>query len=410
MAFNIFKSITNKYRQYQYAKMFSGQSPIFSQFGEDVYASDVVKNCVRIKANEMSKLQPKHIRRIDDDRQEVVNGTINRLLRVSPNPLMTTAEFLEKCVWLRETTYNCFIYPTYNVVSEQRVYTGFYPLRPTNVDFLEDLSGVLFVKFTFANSDTHTLPYEDVIHWRKDFSLNDFMGGDENGKVDNSHILRVLNINNTLLEGLDKAIKSSLAINGIIKVNTMLDGEKQEKERIAFEEKLKNSDSGIIAMDLKGEYVPINRNNPIVIDKATLEFVQSKILNNYGVSFPILSGDFTDEQYQAFYEKTLEADINSLGQAFTKTLFSNRQLDVGNEVIFYSQKLLFTNTKNKIAVADILGNRGALTDNQLLALFGYPPFEGGDKRHMSLNFINRDIADKYQLSKTAKGKGVVNNE
>ena len=61
--------------------------------------------------------------------------------------------------------------------------------------------------------------------------------------------------------------------------------------------------------------------------------------------------------------------------------------------------MLFTNTKNKIAVADILGNRGALTDNQLLALFGYPPFEGGDIRHMSLNFINRDIADSYQMQK-----------
>ena len=100
--------------------------------------------------------------------------------------------------------------------------------------------------------------------------------------------------------------------------------------------------------------------------------------------------------------------IISLEQAFTKTLYTERELDMGNKVIFYPQKLLFTNTKNKIAVADILGNRGALTDNQLLALFGYPPFEDGDKRHMSLNFVNREIADRYQLEKS--GKGVNGNE
>lgn len=410
MALNIFKSIFNKYKEYQYAKMFSGQTPIFSQFGEDIYASDVVKNCVRAIATEMSKLQPKHIRRQGEDQQQTVIGSINRLLRCSPNPLMTTSEFLEKCTWLRETTNNCFIYPTYELNGSSRVYTGFYPLKPTNVEFLEDLSGTLFVKFTFGNGSDTTLPYQDIIHWRKDFSLNDFMGGDINGQPDNSHILKTLKIDHVLLEGLDKAVKSSLAINGILKINTMLDDEKQEKERTEFEKKLKNSESGIIPLDMKGEYVPIQRSNPVVIDKSTLEFLQSKILNNFGVSFPILTGDYTDQQYQAFYEKTLEPMINSLGQAFTKTLFSDRELDVGNEVIFYYQKLLFTNTENKIAVANVLGSIGALTDNQLLELFGYPPFEDGDIRHMSLNFINRAIADGYQMSKTSTGKGVNNNE
>jgi len=146
-----------------------------------------------------------------------------------------------------------------------------------------------------------------------------------------------------------------------------------------------------------------------MIDKDTLEFIERKILNHYGVSVAILNGDFTDEQYQAFYEKKLEQNLIGLGQAFSKTLFTDRELDYGNEVIFYGQKLLFTNTKNKIAVADILGNRGALTDNQLLELFGYPPFEDGDTRHMSLNYINRDIADSYQASKFNSDKGVNEN-
>ncbi|MEG0297676.1 MAG: phage portal protein [Clostridium sp.] len=410
MGFNIFKSIKSKYREYQYAKMFSGQTPVFSQFGEDVYASDVVKNCVRCIASEMSKLKPQHIRVLDDDKQEVIKSSINRLLRFSPNPIMTIAEFLEKCVWLRETTYNCFIYPTYVYTGEKKIYTGLYPLKPINVDFLEDSTETIFVKFTFGNGSDFTLPYSEVIHWRKDYSLNDFMGGDANGNVDNTHILKVLNINNTIVEGLDKAVKSSLTVNGIMKINTMLDDDKQKNEREKFEAQIRASNSGIIAMDLKGDYIPINKANPVMVDKNILEFMQSKILNNYGVSVPILTGDFTDEQYQAFYDKTLEPMINSLGQAFSKTLFSSRELEVGNEVIFYAQQLLFTNTKNKIAVADILGNRGALTDNQLCRLFGYPPFEGGDIRHMSLNYINRDIADQYQASKIQLGKEVSENK
>jgi len=151
-------------------------------------------------------------------------------------------------------------------------------------------------------------------------------------------------------------------------------------------------------MDLKGEYVPLNV-DPKLIDKDTMDFIQSKILYYYGVSFPILSGDFTDEQYQAFYEKTLEPLVISLGQSFTKCLFTEGELNNGNEIAFYPQKLLFTNVKNKIAVADILGNRGALENNQLLDLFGYPPYEGGSERFVSLNFIDANLANEYQMKK-----------
>jgi HK97 family phage portal protein len=413
MAFkNIFKSYKEKILLKKYANLLSGGTPVFSQFGNDIYASDIVINCIRSIATEMGKLEPKHIR-VTNNIQSVVNSSINRLLKFGPNEYMTTKDFLEKCTWLYEKTYNCFIYPMYELKNVSggtiRYYTGFYPLNPTSIDFLESNDGNIYIKFYFGNGENYTLPYRDIIHWRKDFSDNDIMGGDINGNPKNQDILKVLKINHTITEGLDKAVKSSLSVRGLLKIQTLLDDEKQQKEREEFERKLVNSQSGIIPIDLKQEYIPIDV-NPTIIDKSTLEFVERKILNHFGVSLAIINGDFTDEQYQAFYEKKLESNIIALGQAFSKTLFTNRELEHGNEVIFYGQKLLFTNTKNKIAVADILGNRGALTDNQLLELFGYPPFEGGDTRHMSLNFINRDIADNYQMNKFEKNKGVIKDE
>ncbi len=413
MAFkSIFRSYKEKKMIKEYAKMLSGGIPVFSQFGNDIYASDVINNCIRSIATEMGKLEPKHIRTTNNI-QSNVNSSINRLLKFGPNEFMTTKDFLEKCTWIYEKNYNCFIYPMYELRDTTggtvRYYTGFYPLNPTNVDFLQDIEGSIYIKFYFGNGENYTLPYSDIIHWRKDFSDNDIMGGDINGNPKNQDILKVLKVNHTITEGLDKAVRSSLSVRGLLKIQTLLDDDKQEEERKEFERKLLNSQSGIMPIDLKQEYIPLDV-NPTVIDKNTLEFVERKILNHYGVSLAIINGDFTDEQYQAFYEKKLEPNIIALGQAFSKTLFTNGELEHGNEVIFYGQKLLFTNTKNKIAVADILGNRGALTDNQLLELFGYPPFEGGDTRHMSLNFINRDIADNYQMSKFDKSKGVSINE
>lgn len=212
------------------------------------------------------------------------------------------------------------------------------------------------------------------------------------------------------MQGIKKSIKSSLSVKGIMKVNTMLDDEEQEKKRAEFETKMKNSESGIVPMDIKGDYIPI-KIDPKVIDKDTMEFIDKRILANFGVSLKILNGDFTEEDYQAYYEKKLEPMIISLGRAFTKTLFTDRELDVGNEIIFYQQGLMYMNTANKINAVDILTRLGTITDNEVLAAFGYPPFEGGDIRHMSLNYINRDIADQYQLAgATKKAKEGDNSE
>lgn len=391
-----------------------GGAPAFSQFGENIYASDIVQNAIRSIASEIGKLNPQHIRTDPNTGiQKVVNSSINKLLKYGPNPLMNTTDFLEKIVYLREVNKNAFIYPTYNEISMgenyvKREYTAFYPLNPTQVDFLEDVSGKLFVKMYFAKGDSYTLPYGDVIHWRKDFGANDFMGGDENGKPNNSALLKLLKINDITIQGFEKGLKASLTIRGLLKINTMMDDGKQAKEREAFEKKLNDTKSGILAVDLKNDFVPINL-DPKMIDKDTMEFLDKRVLNNYGTSLAIICGDFTEEQYQAFYEKTLEPMIISLGRAFTRILFTDRELDVGNEIIFYGQGLLFTNMANKIAAVDVLSSRGVLTDNQILAIFGYPPFEGGDVRNKSLNYINREIADQYQMS-SVKGKEVKSGE
>jgi len=408
--FNFLKGAKKTMQNMKYAKMMNGYTPVFSQFGNDVYASDIVQNAISIICNDMSKLLPKHIR-IDPKTgmQTVENDELNRLLKFGPNQLMTTSDFISKIVFQYEYNKNAWIYPTYNKIplgngKYKRYYTGLWPLNPSSVEFLEDTTGKLFVKFYFADGEPYVLPYDDVIHWRKDYSLNDFMGGDQNGNPNNKGLLKLLNANDTILQGIEKGVKASFSIRGVLKINTMLDEEKQEEERQKFEAKIKNGESGILAIDNKSDYIPITV-DPKFIDKDTMEFIDNRVLANYGVSRPIFNGDFTEEQYQSYYEKKLEPMIISLGRAFTKILFTNRQLEIGHEIIFYQQGLMYMNTTNKINAVDILTRIGTLTDNQVLSIFGYPPFEGGDVRKQSLNYINRDIADQYQLmSSVKKGK------
>ncbi|MFS1511879.1 phage portal protein [Chengkuizengella sp. SCS-71B] len=405
--FNSMKGFLNKNNKYmQQAKLLNGYTPIFNQFGTDIYASDVIQSAIDCIATECSKLQPKHIRMDSNGMQTIVKGSINRLFKFSPNELMTTRDFIEKVIWLLYMNNNAFIYPTYDLVryegTENREYTGFYPINPAQVTFLQDSTSKFFAKFSFSNGQEYTLPYSDVIHLRKKFSVNEVMGGGMNGQADNSAILKVLEINDTVLQGLDKAIKKSLSVTGILNIKTMLEDKKQEEERKKFEAAIKNNESGIIALDLKGDYTDIKA-NPKIIDKDTLQFLDNKVLRYYGVPIPILSGDFTDEQYQAFYEKTLEPIIISLGQAFSKTLFTSSQLNHGNEIIFYQKDMMYLSTSAKLDLLKTAGEQGLLTDNQKLALIGYPPIKGGEKRTMSLNYIDVDLVNSYQMGRAKNG-------
>lgn len=387
----------NQNKRLRYAQMLNGTVPVFSQFGKNIYASDIVQVCIDRIATEISKLQPRHIRTDRDKMQVSPKSSINRLFKFAPNPLMTTRDFLEKTVWLLFMNYNSFIYPATETINGITDYSGFYPLNPTSVEFLQDETNRLFIKFYFSNGFDSTLPYSDIIHLRKKFSINDIMGGGMGGQPDNDALLKVLEINDTVMQGVGKAIKTSLSIKVIQKINTMLDDDKLREERQRLEDKIASGDSAIVPTDLKGEFVPLNI-DPKIIDKDTMQFLQDKVLSWYGVSVPILTGKFTDEEYQSFYEITLEPILISLGQAFSKCLFSDRELDVGNEMIFYQRDMMYLSTKSKLDLLKITGEQGLLKDNQKLALLGYPPIDGGDRITQSLNYIDRSIINTYQLN------------
>jgi hypothetical protein len=81
--------ISKRPGQLAYAKMLDGSCPVFTQFGNDIYASDIVQMAVDCIATEISKLQPRHIRTDANGIQTIPNSDINRLFKFAPNPLMT---------------------------------------------------------------------------------------------------------------------------------------------------------------------------------------------------------------------------------------------------------------------------------------------------------------------------------
>lgn len=387
-------------RDRKYARMLNGRIPIFSQFGTDVYASDVVQQACFCIVQEIKKLTPMHVRKIGRDVAPVA-GRLQAVLN-NPNDVMTTSDMLERIAWAWLLNYNAFILPVWDAKGNIE---ALWPLNPSRVTFVEDAAGRLGVTLGFADGTETTCLYKDLIHPKHHYFANDYLGGDENGMPDNSAILETLELNNALMQGVVKGVKSSYAVNGIVKYNTMLDDGTMQANIDALARRLQSNESGLMGLDIKGEYVPITRDIRLV-DKDTLEFIDGKILRHFGVSLPILTGDYTPEQLAAFYQKTIEPFVVALSQAFTKGIFSRMEIGHNNAIEFYPEELLFVSTAQKLELVRELGPSGTLFENEKRRIFGMQPLpELVGVRMQSLNYVNVDIAQQYQLEEKPAKEG-----
>ncbi len=393
------KSLFSKIGGYKYAGMLSGRYPIYSQFGRDIYASDVVVQATKCVTDEIKKLSPTHVINNGSDVTPVGNGdSIQRVLN-NPNHYMTTADFLSKAMYTYFQKSNSWIVPVYRTdANGRRTYTGLYPVDPERVEWLEDINtGALSVSLKFTDGTELVLPYSDVIHLRRDYGASEYMGGGVNGLPDDRSLLTTLEINHQMLNGISRSMAASQAINGVIKYGSVMGKQETEAALKEFEEKLQRSQSGILPMDLRGEYIPISRDIKMV-DADTLKFIDEKILRTFGVPLDVLAGDYSKETYEAFYQKTIEPLVIQFSQEFTRVLFSPTERSYGNAIKFYPKELVFMSIDQTIQMVTLLGNTGSMYENEKRVAFGLKPLkELEGKRYISLNWIDADKANAYQV-------------
>lgn len=395
---NVKSAIMARLPEIFYAGTMNGSTPIYSAFGRDIYASDVVTQATACVTDEIKKLSPAHVITRGMDIEPVGAGDNRQRILNNPNHYMTTFDFLGRVMYAYFSKYNAWIVPTYRTdQAGRKTYTGLYPVDPAGVTFVEDASGRLFVQLRFANEpEPWTLPYSDVIHLRRNYGADEYMGGGPGGIGDERGLLTTLDINHQMLQGISKTMKASQSINGVVKYGSIIGQAQTEKATREWEEKLQNNQSGILVMDMQSNYTPINRDLKMV-DADTLKFIDEKILRHFGVPLPILTGDYTKAQYEAFYQKTIEPIIIQFSQEFTRVLCQEAD-GRGHKIQFFAKELIFMSTDQKINMINLLAPTGAMYENEKRAAFGMHPLpELAGKRYQSLNWVDADKAGEYQL-------------
>lgn len=383
-------------------KVFQSTLNIFNDFGNNINASDVVKICIDRIATHAAKLKPRYVKNLDNSSVVEKKGTLAYLLKYQPNPLMTPYDFIYRTVTLLYLNNNAFIYPVY----DQNTYElkELWPIKPNSVEAIKDSSGDLFLRFSFVDGRNYTLPYESIIHMRRFYGINDIFGG--SGAIsDHSAILKTIKINDSVLQGIDNAIRSSFQIKGLLKINGLLSEKDKKAQKDEFDRALKeatiNGNSSIVPVDLKSDYIPLSV-DPKLVSSETLTFLQKKIITYFGVSESIYDNKYTEDEYNAFYEGTIEGIAIAFSETFSKALLTRNNLENGEQIVFYSERLQYASWNTKVSAIEKLMGLGILSLNESRSLLGLEPIEGGDKRLQSLNYVDANSANKYQVGEEPK--------
>ena len=371
---------------------------------ENIYESESILNPIDRIATEVSKAKIRSI--VEKDNQiKIQDDDISRLFAFHPNPLQTTSDFLNCLVWMRAKYNNVFVYPQFTWVTDKlgqkhKKFEAFWILKPIEFEVGTDESGNVWeIKFILTTGEEYILPYADIIHlkWRRGTNL--FKGGGNDfGFPEMGDITKSVNAMNATVEGLPKAIASALQVKGVYNIKSLLERSRMEEQRKNFEAHILDSQMGMVVTDLGGDFTPVNMQSPVIAE-GLVKFMKSGITQRFGVSEAILDGDYTADQYDAFFKMCVAPFMNDFEQEMSEKCFTKREKEIGHKIRGYFNTLRYMSVAQKQEMAKIAFNTALMDINGVLDMFGLDPIEGGDRRLQSLNYVNAQTVDQYQADR-----------
>lgn len=371
---------------------------------ENIYESESILNPIDRIATEVSKAKVRSI--VEKDNQiKIQDDDISRLFAFHPNPLQTTSDFLNCLVWMRAKYNNVFVYPQFAWVTDKlgqkhKKFEAFWILKPIEFEVGTDESGNVWeIKFILTTGEEYILPYADIIHlkWRRGTNL--FKGGGNDfGFPEMGDITKSVNAMNATVEGLPKAIASALQVKGVYNIKSLLERSRMEEQRKNFEAHILDSQMGMVVTDLGGDFTPVNMQSPVIAE-GLVKFMKSGITQRFGVSEAILDGDYTADQYDAFFKMCVAPFMNDFEQEMSEKCFTKREKEIGHKIRGYFNTLRYMSVAQKQEMAKIAFNTALMDINGVLDMFGLDPIEGGERRLQSLNYVNAQAVDQYQADR-----------
>ena len=189
----------------------------------------------------------------------------------------------------------------------------------------------------------------------------------------------LLTISNTIDDGIVKAIKNSSLIRWLLKATSSIRSDDLKKLAKEFSQSFLDTTSetgGVAATDSKVEAQQIDSKD-YVPNFEILKSVKERIYSLFGVSEKIVQGNYNEDEWNSFYESSIEPIAIDFSNEFTRKLFSANKRSYGNRIVFESSSLTCASINTKLSFLQMV-DRGAMTPNEWRKILNLSPIDGGD--------------------------------
>ena len=351
-------------------------TPAFSSWGGQIYESELVRAAVDARARHVAKLQ------------YTMKGTARQKLytatKTEPNPWYTWPQFLERCSNIYDIENNLFIVP---VLDRTGDVTGYFPVLPSTCEVVQR-GGVPYLKYSFMNGEKRAMELSRCAVITKHQLQDDFFG-EKNTALDATMKL-VTMVNQGIMEG----VKNSATYRFMAQLNSKAFDEDLRKERERFDRNnFQSGGGGLLLFGNQMQNIQQLRQDGFKVDADQQKLIRENVCNYFGVPESVIRNEATGDVLDGFFNGSIEPFAIKMSTALTRIVFTERERNNGNEILFTANRLQYMNVASKISMAQQLGDRGVLTIDEIRELFNYAPLPGGAGQYTPIRGEYKNVKD-----------------
>lgn len=335
--------------------------PVFTTWSGFIYESELVRAAIDARARHISKLK------VSFDGS--ANPRLQAKMRLAPNKFQTYSQWLYRISTILDNVNNCFITPVFD---DSMVITGYAPVLPQYCTIVE-YKDEPWLKYQFGNGKQSAVRMSEVALLTKFQYKNDFFGEDNRALNDTMQLIDIQR------QAQEEAAKNSVTFRFLARLDNFAKAGDLKAERDRFVENNMSTGKrgGLILFPNNYTNIQQISQTAYTVDAAQREAIENNVHDYFGVNREIMQNKAKSDDLDAFFEGAIEPFAIQLSEAMTMAMFSERERAQGSKCLVTANRLQYMSTAAKVQMAKELGDRGAITIDEIRELFNYDPLPNG---------------------------------
>ncbi|MBR0338450.1 MAG: phage portal protein [Ruminococcus sp.] len=339
-------------------KMLDGYRPHFTNFGGNIYESEIIRAAINARATHISKLKV--------EMMGTARPALQNKMKHGPNSLQTWSQFMYRLSTILDIHNTAFIVPIYDQFGEP---SGVFTPLPHKCEVIQ-YNDTPFLRYEFQWGERAAIELSYCGIMTRFQYKHDLFGESNRALLPTVDLIHIIN------QGIDEGVKSAATYRFSAQVTnfTKVEDLKKERQRFTEENFSRDAEGGGLLL-FPNTYRDIKQIDvkPWVIDADQMKVINKSIYDYFGVNEDVLENKAYGDAWAAFYEGAIEPFAIQFSEVMTKMLFTLREQSNGNCVMATANRLQYLSNADKLAVSAQMADRGLMTRNEIREIWNLTP-------------------------------------